>query len=99
MVGELPEDFLRVPVDASQAQVMADERVARLVQVQQQGGFVAIPANTVGRLTITLAQVYIIHLFLCVMNNNKKNINTHLFRGCKIDRFILKNMGAAIIDF
>lgn len=57
MVGELPEDFLRVPVDVAQAQVMADERVARLVQAQQQGGFVAIPANTVGRLTITVAQV------------------------------------------
>lgn len=56
MVGELPEDFLRVPVDVAQAQVMADERVARLVQAQQQGGFVAIPANTVGRLTITVAQ-------------------------------------------
>lgn len=56
MVGELPEDFLRVPVNETEAQVMADERVARLVQAQQQGGFVAIPANTVGRLTITIAQ-------------------------------------------
>ena len=73
MVGELPEDFLRVPVDANQAQVMADERVARLVQVQQQGGFVAIPANTVGRLTITLAQVYKASFFVCYEQQQEKH--------------------------
>ena len=60
MVGELPEDFLRVPVDAAQAQVMSDERVARLLQAQHQSGIVAIPANTVGRLTISIAQVIMI---------------------------------------
>lgn len=72
MVGDLPEDFLRVPVDVAQAQVIADERVARLIQAQQQGGIMSVPANTVGRLTVTIAQViikFVVGILQCQFSN------------------------------
>lgn len=53
MVGELPADFLR----ASPRQVQEDQRIAQVLQAQQQAGFVqALPANVQGRLSISIVQ-------------------------------------------
>ena len=57
MVGDLPEDFLRVPTDATQQQMMADERVAQILQAQQQAGIGMIPANIRGKLSLSIVQV------------------------------------------
>ncbi|KAJ8315868.1 hypothetical protein KUTeg_008018 [Tegillarca granosa] len=57
MVGELPEDFLRVPTSAQQQQVIADERVAQILQAQQAAGVIGgVPTNIAGRLTISIVQ-------------------------------------------
>lgn len=56
MVGELPEDFLRMPSSTIQQQVIADSRVAQVLQAQQARGFSAIPANVTGRLNISITQ-------------------------------------------
>ncbi|XP_061176385.1 toll-interacting protein-like isoform X1 [Saccostrea echinata] len=57
MIGELPNDFLRVSYNNTQQQVMGDERIAQILQAQQQAGFMApIPANIQGRLSLTVVQ-------------------------------------------
>ncbi|XP_056015742.1 toll-interacting protein-like isoform X2 [Ostrea edulis] len=57
MIGELPSDFLRVSYNDAQQQLMGDERIAQILQAQQQAGFMApIPANIQGRLSLTVAQ-------------------------------------------
>ncbi|KAK3097825.1 hypothetical protein FSP39_013563 [Pinctada imbricata] len=56
MVGDLPEDFLRVPINTTQQQVMADERVAQILQAQQQAGFGMVPANIKGKLNLSIVQ-------------------------------------------
>jgi len=55
MVGELPGDFLRISSTPQQQQAYADERVARVLQAQQ--NFMPIPANIKGRLNISIVQV------------------------------------------
>jgi len=60
MVGELPGDFLRISSTPQQQQAYADERVARVLQAQQ--NFMPIPANIKGRLNISIVQVS--HLLL-----------------------------------
>ena len=57
MVGELPGDFLRLNSTVQQQQTYADERVAQILQAQQQAGFMPVPANTRGRLNVSLVQV------------------------------------------
>lgn len=57
MVGELPSDFLRINSTPQQQQSYADERVARILQAQQQAGFMPIPANVRGRLNVSIVQV------------------------------------------
>ena len=57
MIGELPGDFLRVS-GQQQQMMMADERIAQILQAQQQAGFMhPVPANVQGRLSLTVAQV------------------------------------------
>ncbi|XP_060072898.1 toll-interacting protein B-like [Ylistrum balloti] len=56
MVGELPEDFLRMPSSSVQQQVIADSRVAQVLQAQQARGFSSIPANVTGRLNLSIIQ-------------------------------------------
>jgi hypothetical protein len=56
MVGELPGDFLR----AGRTQEEEDERIAQILQAQQQTGMgmmQPMPANCAGRLSVTLVQV------------------------------------------
>ncbi|XP_078322549.1 toll-interacting protein-like isoform X2 [Crassostrea virginica] len=56
MIGELPGDFLRVS-GQQQQMMMADERIAQILQAQQQAGFMhPVPANVQGRLSLTVAQ-------------------------------------------
>lgn len=57
MTGELPTDFLRFNSTPQQQQTYADERVAQILQAQQQAGFMPIPANVRGRLNVSLVQV------------------------------------------
>lgn len=58
MVGELPSDFLRVGQSTpQQQQCMADERVAQILQAQQQAGYGVIPSNIKGKLSISIVQV------------------------------------------
>lgn len=57
MVGELPSDFLRVNGTPQQQQCYADERVAQILQAQQQAGYYSIPANIKGRINISIVQV------------------------------------------
>ncbi|KAL8623377.1 hypothetical protein ACOMHN_065911 [Nucella lapillus] len=53
MVGDLPDDFLR----SGQTQEQEDERIAHILQAQQQAGFYQpVPSNVVGRLAITIVQ-------------------------------------------
>ncbi|XP_059150128.1 toll-interacting protein B-like [Physella acuta] len=55
MVGELPTDFLRTGPSLTQEQ--EDERIARILQAQQQaGGNVVSTGNIVGRLSISVVQ-------------------------------------------
>ncbi|XP_070543526.1 platelet binding protein GspB-like [Ptychodera flava] len=59
MIGELPEDFLRLPVtNDQQSQISLDEQTARALQYQQPGwgGAAAYQQNSQGRLSITIAQ-------------------------------------------
>lgn len=57
MIGELPGDFLRVSYNQQQ-QMMADERIAQILQAQQQAGFMhPVPANIQGRLSLSVVQV------------------------------------------
>lgn len=54
MLGDLPNDFLR----SGRSREQEDERIAHILQAQQQAGFVQpIPTNIVGRISITLVQV------------------------------------------
>lgn len=54
MLGELPNDFLR----SGRTQEQEDERIAHILQAQQQAGFVQpIPTNIAGRLSVTIVQV------------------------------------------
>ncbi|XP_052707488.1 toll-interacting protein-like isoform X2 [Crassostrea angulata] len=56
MIGELPGDFLRVSYNQQQ-QMMADERIAQILQAQQQAGFMhPVPANIQGRLSLSVVQ-------------------------------------------
>ena len=64
MVGELPGDFLRLNT-SQQQQSMADERVAQILAAQQQAGYSTVPANTRGKLSISVVQVMVNHL-LCI---------------------------------
>ena len=57
MVGELPGDFLRIGSTSQQQQCMADERVAQILQAQQQAGYGVIPSNIRGKLNISVVQV------------------------------------------
>ena len=64
MVGDLPPDFLRIPVAAQtpQQQVSSDEMTARMMQAQQMGyagGVQGMPTNVTGRISISLAQVIV----------------------------------------
>nr|QNL15299.1 toll-interacting protein-like protein [Littorina littorea] len=53
MLGELPNDFLR----SGRTQEQEDERIAHILQAQQQAGFVQpIPTNIAGRLSVTIVQ-------------------------------------------
>ncbi|XP_067676061.1 toll-interacting protein-like [Haliotis asinina] len=54
MVGELPNDFLRI--SGQPTQMMEDERIAQILQAQQQAGVGMMPANIAGRLSITVVQ-------------------------------------------
>lgn len=56
MVGELPGDFLRFNSTPQQQQNLADERVAQILQAQQQAGYYSIPANIKGRINISVVQ-------------------------------------------
>lgn len=56
MVGELPSDFLRTGTPLTQEQ--EDERIARILQAQQQAGVNVVSAsNFSGRLSISVVQV------------------------------------------
>lgn len=58
MLGELPNDFLRTGQPPTQEQ--EDERIARILQAQQQAGVnVFTSSNVVGRLSISVVQVTI----------------------------------------
>ena len=57
MVGELPGDFLRLGTPSQQQQSMADERVAQILQAQQQAGYGVLPSNVRGKLNISVVQV------------------------------------------
>ena len=59
MVGELPNDFLRTGPPLTQEQ--EDERIARILQAQQQSGMnqVVTASNFAGRLSISVVQVLI----------------------------------------
>ena len=59
MVGELPGDFLRLGTSSQQQQSMSDERVAQILQAQQQAGYTVMPANIRGKLSISVVQVCI----------------------------------------
>ena len=65
MVGELPGDFLRIGCTAQQQQSLADERVAQILQAQQQAGYTVMPSNIKGRLSITVAQVRV-YFYTCI---------------------------------
>ncbi|XP_076444386.1 toll-interacting protein-like [Babylonia areolata] len=53
MLGDLPDDFLR----SGRSQEQEDERIAHILQAQQQAGFYQpVPSNVVGRLAITIVQ-------------------------------------------
>ncbi|CAH1798687.1 unnamed protein product [Owenia fusiformis] len=54
MVGDLPPDFLQIPMSPSQQQVMADEQTAQYMQAQQ--SFSYVPGNVQCRLSITVSQ-------------------------------------------
>lgn len=56
MTGELPGDFLRLGATTQQQQCMADERVAQVLQAQQQAGYGVIPSNIRGKLSISVVQ-------------------------------------------
>lgn len=56
MVGELSSDFLRIGSTSQQQQSMADERVAQVLQAQQQAGYGVIPSNIKGKLSISVVQ-------------------------------------------
>lgn len=59
MVGELPRDFLRAGPPLTQEQ--EDERIARILQAQQQAGMnVVTPANFAGRLSISVVQAKLV---------------------------------------
>ena len=60
MIGELPNDFLRAGPVMTQEQ--EDERIARILQAQQQSGMstqMVTAANFAGRLSISLVQVLV----------------------------------------
>lgn len=54
MVGDLPDDFLRVSSDPTAQQIAQDERVAQILQAQQQAGVSFVTGNIAGRLSITI---------------------------------------------
>ncbi|KAL3881563.1 hypothetical protein ACJMK2_027989 [Sinanodonta woodiana] len=56
LVNELPEDFLRVGGSVQEQQVMTDERLAQILQAQQQAGVGMVPANLAGRLSLSVIQ-------------------------------------------
>lgn len=57
MIGELPGDFLRVSYNQQQ-QMIGDERIAQILQAQQQAGFMhPVPTNIQGRLSLSVVQV------------------------------------------
>ncbi|XP_013383258.1 toll-interacting protein isoform X2 [Lingula anatina] len=55
MLGDLPQDFLRVTASPEQQQMMADAQAAQYLQYQQPG-FGFYPGNASGRLSITVSQ-------------------------------------------
>ncbi|KAK6187648.1 hypothetical protein SNE40_005627 [Patella caerulea] len=62
MVGDLPNDFLRVSAspEGQNQQVMEDARIAQVIQAQQAGGFTMAPANAVGRLSISVVEAKLV---------------------------------------
>lgn len=62
MVGDLPDDFLRVSSDPTAQQIAQDERVAQILQAQQQAGVSFVTGNIAGRLSITIVTVSMINL-------------------------------------
>lgn len=57
MIGELPGDFLRVSYNQQQ-QMIGGERIAQILQAQQQAGFMhPVPTNIQGRLSLSVVQV------------------------------------------
>ena len=59
MVGDLPQDFLRVEASAVQQQVLADQQTAAMLQAQQ-GGMSFLQGGGMPRLSITLVQVSVL---------------------------------------
>ncbi|XP_064617999.1 toll-interacting protein A-like [Liolophura sinensis] len=56
MLGDLPDDFLRVQTNPQQQQMAEDARIAQILQAQQQAGYVCQPSNITGKLSITVVQ-------------------------------------------
>lgn len=54
MVGELPDDFLRVSSNPTEQQIAADERVAQILQAQHQAGMSFVAGSVAGRLSIKI---------------------------------------------
>ena len=61
-MGELPGDFLRINSTPQQQQCLADERVAQILQAQQQAGYGVLPSNIRGKLNISVVQVCLLVL-------------------------------------
>lgn len=62
MLGDLPDDFLRVHSNPQQQQMAEDARIAQILQAQQQAGYVCQPSNITGKLSITVVQVGTSHI-------------------------------------
>lgn len=68
MIGELPGDFLRVSYNQQQ-QMISDQRIAQILQAQQQAGFMhPVPANIQGRLSLSVVQVSVDRPSPCNLN-------------------------------
>ena len=66
MLGDLPNDFLRVgeSSDPMQQQIAADAQTAQALQFQMSGGTSPFAARTMPRLSITVSQVTFLYLII-----------------------------------